>query len=115
MDEIDLGLHELSSQLADTGVFKDSTLMKSSKTNSVGNFTSSVVNSRYAILMKKYMFYWTTALTLFVFILWASPEYCYITTRTGSSRQFSWSRFFTVFIVLYSTIIGLHITSTWLS
>lgn len=109
MDEIDLGLHELSNQLSqDKAFFAESSTTKANPLD----------KSRYMQLMKTYFFYWTTAVFLFIFIIWASPEYCYTMTvhrnNQPPTKQFLWSRFTTVFTISYVIIISLYLTSIYI-
>lgn len=109
MDEIDLGLHELSNQLS-----QEKTLFVEPKTTTTGFAMS---RSQYVQWMKTYFFYWASAVFLFVFILWSSPEYCYLTVDRPNqppTRQFLWSRFMTVFAVSYSTLLSLYLASAYL-
>lgn len=112
MDEIDLGLHELSNQLSqDKTFFAESP--SSTKTN---QFVSGVTKSRYVQWMKTYFFYWTTAVFLFIFILWAAPEYCYTVVHRNNqppTKQFLWSRFTTVFAVSYTIVISIYLSSIY--
>lgn len=111
MDEIDLGLHELSNQLS-----QDKTLFTEPNTTTTG-FALGMTRSRYVQWMKTYFFYWTSAVFLFVFILWSSPEYCYLTVNRPnqpSNRQFLWSRFTTVFAVSYSIVVSLYLASIYM-
>lgn len=113
MDDIDLGLHELSNRLAqDKTPFADSL----PKTNP---FVTKMTESRYVKWMKTYLFYWTIAVFLFIFIIWASPEYVYVTTvgsqQQHSTRKFSWSRFTTVFVISYVVIVSLHVGAIYIT
>lgn len=110
MDELDLELNELASQFqVNNKTIMDPVKIKSGRTNT----------SRYVDLAKRYFFYWSSAIVLFLFILWASPDYCYVdysSNRQGaSSKQFVWSRFFTVWITMYLVLLSIHVSSNFLA
>lgn len=114
MDEIDLGLHELSNQLSQDKTF----FAESPSPTKTNQFVSGFTKSRYVQWMKTYFFYWTTAVFLFIFILWASPEYCYINNTVQRNnqpptKQFLWSRFTTVFTISYAIVISIYLSSIY--
>lgn len=108
MDEIDLGLHDLSSEL---GMDKSGVI--------IGTTTNILKREgRYIYLLKRFFFYWMTAFIIFIFLLWASPDYFYdnvMTTKGTVDRKFQWTRFIKVFIFLYALILGTYFGSNYLN
>lgn len=99
MDEIDLGLHNLTNELG-IDVNKEKMISSVLKTE-----------ARYIYMLKTFFFYWMTAVILFIFLLWASPEYFY--ENYGSQKRFLWQRFFKVFLFLYILIIFTYMISNY--
>lgn len=125
MDEIDLGLHELSNQLK-----LDKNAFGHTNTTGVAGSLSSTSSAfgrpaRYTELLKTFVFYWSTAILLFLFLIWASPSYFYTTSPVGiitnnhhhhpmpspPPQRFVWSRFFRVWVIMYVLILSCYVSA----
>ena len=98
MDDIDKTLSELTSQI---GQFDTSSSLSSSS-------SSSFMKNNIYKYSKKYLFYWSLFLFLFILFFIIKPEYIYETEPNTNKKKIKWSKFCILFLIVYSSILLLY-------